>query len=105
MKIGTNMKTDKQYSYQGNTFYAPKTEKQNYDKIEILDHDQIIEAMNYGLELEKKLEDLMKDFDFCSGGWNVEVTIGSTVYEIMKAMRLKHSLSTNTFSNILKDSL
>jgi len=54
---------------------------------------------------EKIIKELTKDLDFCSGGWNVETTIGSNVYELMKGIREKHNLSPGGFFNVPKEDL
>ena len=62
--------------------------------------DQIEKTLvNY----ENKIKQLTKDLDFCSGGWNVETTIGSTIYEVMKGIRERHNLGPGGFFNVPKD--
>lgn len=41
-------------------------------------------------DLNAYIKDLKKDLDWTTIGWNVETTVGSNCYEIMKKMRVKH---------------
>lgn len=43
-------------------------------------------------ELEKQIAELRKDLDWATIGWNIETTVGSTCYQIMKDIRKKHGL-------------